>query len=270
VNVASKSKIGTRPLGALFQRNTFLKCSRPAAACFHRCSRCQRSIFRPERCLEGAEGEWIEVDYEKCLDRIRSDAALRFEWERYFLHFAGYSLKSKMEASILTDPVLTKQQMVVKFQLTSAMEFFVVAHEYGHHIAQHNTGDGASSSVPLEEAIRHEFEADEIAWQISRLLRAMGFAGQPTKVRNMWMESCAGVVHFLVAADLVRRTHQVLMTGEHSDQESSTHPSARDRIQALRDWPAFAADPLLEDIRHRRRFVDRLLVGAFNQVVPRF
>jgi hypothetical protein len=219
---------------------------------------------------ESAEGEWIEVDYRKCLRRIKSNGDLRFEWERFFLHFAGLTLKSKMERSILTDPNLTQRQKAVKWQLTSAMEVFIVGHEYGHHIAQHNAGDHASSSPSPEEAIRWELEADEIAWRICKVLGALGFAGELTDVRNVWMESCAGAVLFLGAADLVRRTHQVLVTGEHSDQESSSHPSARVRIHALRDWPGFASDPDVDEFRHRRRFLDRLLVGAFNQVVTRF
>jgi hypothetical protein len=87
---------------------------------------------------ESPDGRWIEVDYEKCLARLRSDEELRFEWERFFLHFAGLSVKSKLHVSILTDAALNEQQSAVKWQLTSAMEVFVVGHEYGHHIARHN------------------------------------------------------------------------------------------------------------------------------------
>jgi hypothetical protein len=219
---------------------------------------------------ESPDGRWIEVDYEKCLERLRSNEELRFEWERFFLHFAGLSLKPKLDVSILTDAVLNEHQSAVKWQLTSAMEVFVVGHEYGHHIARHNAGESATSSPTPHESVRYESEADEIAWRVSRVLGAIGFAGNLTTTRNIWMESCAGVVLFLAAADLVRRTRQVLLTGAHSDEESPTHPSTRDRIQALRDWPGFADDPLLEELRHRRQFFDRLLTGVFNLLVRRF
>jgi hypothetical protein len=150
------------------------------------------------------------------------------------------------------------------------MEVFAIGHEYGHHIAQHNAGDAACSSVSYENSLRFELEADEIAWTVSAMLGAAGFAGEPTKVVNAWMQSGAGAVLFLVAADLIRQTRQVLTTGRVSDKQSLTHPSAKQRLKALRDWPAFAHHPLRAEFHHRRRFLDRLLVGTFNQLAPRF
>jgi hypothetical protein len=147
-------------------------------------------------------------------------------WERFFLHFAGLSFA-------WPKPKLTETQSIIKFQLSSAMEVFVVGHEYGHHIRRHNTGVGAASTVPAENAHRHELEADTTAWLIAKYLGSIGFAGEPTNIRNLWMESSAGAAVYLTTAEMVRRVREILETGTVTEPSSSTHPSIRERLAAL-------------------------------------
>jgi hypothetical protein len=88
----------------------------------------------------GADGKWVRIDVDKCLNRVKEDEMLRSEWERLFLHFAGYTLGSRSTISPLTDPILTKRQTALKHQLMSAMEVFAVAREYGYYIARRRAG----------------------------------------------------------------------------------------------------------------------------------
>jgi hypothetical protein len=57
-------------------------------------------------------------------DAIAGRETLIHHWERFFLHFAGLSFH-------WPNAELTEAQYAIKFRLTSAMEVFVVGHEYG-------------------------------------------------------------------------------------------------------------------------------------------
>jgi len=224
-----------------------------------------------------AEGAAIVMDEASCLERITGGKTLLessedsgegretlvHHWERFFLHFAGFSVAWSMSK-------LTEAQEAIKFQLTSAMEVFIVGHEYGHHINQHNTGASAASSVPTEEAHKHEFEADRTAWVIAKFLGATGFAGKPTQVRNTWMESSAGAVAYLVSAEIVRRVKETLETGTAKDQCSPSHPSINDRLWALERWDGFENEPLQAEFRVQRRFIARLILSIYNYLYPKF
>jgi len=221
---------------------------------------------------EDSTGPWVKLDSDECLNRVATDEELRFEWERLFLHFAGLSVGSKLEVSIMTDAVLTEIQNIVKFQLTSAMEVFAIGHEYAHHIERHNAGETVASHPSRDDAHRFEFEADEIAWRISRFLGAAGFAGDFEKPprRNKWMESCAGAVCILFSADAIKRTRELLEYGTFLDTNESDHPDVEQRVIALEKWHGFDVDPLKAEFRLLRSFLGRLIGGIFNQLSPRF
>jgi hypothetical protein len=196
-------------------------------------------------------------------DALEGRHTLIHYWERFFLHFAGLSF-SWPQAK------LTEAQKEIKFQLTSAMEVFVVGHEYAHHIHGHNAGGEAASSVPPEAAYKYEFEADSTAWSIAKYLGAAGFAGKPTRVRNMWMEASAGAVAYLSAAQAVRRVRSILESGSDEDRPSLTHPPIYDRLVALEQWDGFANDPFEADFRAQRRFVGRLIGLLYRYLRPKF
>jgi hypothetical protein len=225
---------------------------------------------------ETADGLAIVADPAECVERItegknlleNSDQVLRGKdaiinnWERFLLHFAGLSMPWKR-------PTLTAAQEKVKFQISSAMEVFVVGHEYGHHIQGHNAGMSAASTIPAEDSHKNEMEADRIAWRISKHLGALGFAGEATQTRNLWMESSAGAVAYLVAAEMVRRVREILETGRLTEPTSATHPSIRERLAALENWDGF--DPELgSDFRRRRWLVCNLMERIFAYLSPKF
>jgi len=218
-------------------------------------------VLDADACLQKiTEGKTLMKTHQ---DALAGRETLISFWERFFLHFAGLSM-SWPQAKF------TDAQKEIKFQLTSAMEVFVVGHEYAHHIHGHNAGPGAASSVPSEEAYRYEFEADRTAWRIAKYLGAAGFAGRPTSIRNAWMESSAGAVAYLSAAQAVQRVRSVLESGSDEDRPSPTHPLIYDRLVALEQWDGFSNDPLEADFRAQRRFVGRLIALLYRYLRPKF
>ncbi len=183
-------------------------------------------------------------------------------WERFLLHFAGLSFS-------WPQPRLTPDQSAIKFQLSSAMEVFVVGHEYGHHIHRHNTGDDAASTLPTEDAYRHELEADTTAWRIAKYLGSIGFAGKPTNKRNLWMESSAGATIYLATADMVRCVREILETGGVTEPTSPTHPSIRQRLAALHHWDDFE-ESMRADFRIRRWFLCKVVQDIYEYLIPKF
>jgi hypothetical protein len=142
------------------------------------------------------------------------------------------------------------------------MEVFAFGHEYGYHIAQQ------SSPCRSDGPFQYEFAADQIAWTIAKFLGARGFAGDVGKVRNTWLESNAGAVALLRAAQVVRCVRQVLETGEH--QEEPSHPSYFDRLVALEKWSGHTQEPLKEQFARQRRLFGCLLPRIFNELRNRF
>jgi hypothetical protein len=218
-------------------------------------------VPNPARCPERLTGG--KTILETASDAREGRDSLIHYWERFFLHFAGFSLPWPKASN------LTETQRTIKFQLTSAMEVFVVAHEYGHHIHKHNAGATASSALPPGDAYAQELEADRTAWLVAKHLGAIGFAGQPTEIRNSWMEASAGAVAYLAAAEMVRRTREILETGTMTEPQSLTHPSIRERLAALEGWDSFDESSRAE-FRVRRWFLCNLIEQIYNYVSPKF
>jgi len=226
---------------------------------------------------ETENGLAIVMDEARCLERITGGKTLLessedaregretlvHHWERFFLHFAGLSMPWPKAA-------LTEAQEAIKFQLTSAMEVFVVGHEYGHHIKKHNTGSSATSSLPSDEAHRNELEADQVAWTIAKFLGAVGFAGKSTDVRNTWMEASAGAVAYLTAAEVVRRVREILETGTADEQVSGSHAPINDRLRALARWNGFDNEPLRDEFHRQRRFLGVVISSVYNHLNLKF
>lgn len=211
---------------------------------------------------EDKNGGWIEIDEEACLKRISEDEELRAKWERFFLYGAGIFFDLK-ESS----PPLTHQQRAAIVQLTSAMEVFVLGHEYGHHVAQ-RSGETALPLAPWGSAFSNEYRADEIAIALSRFLGRCGFAGNITKYRNTWMESGAGAVAIIRAVQGVRYVREILQTGSYSENISS-RPSVFDRLTAIENESGFAGEPLGGRFRDQRWFLGRLIPGICSSLKMR-
>jgi hypothetical protein len=209
--------------------------------------------------------DWIMIDDDRCLDRVKANEALRQRWERFFLRFAGLSFKNAT-----LDPILNDRQNTIKFQLTSAIEVFLLAREYAHHAIRQNAKALWSLITPCTGEFRHELEADEFALIIAKVLGSCGFSGSVTEVRNTWMESGAGVVATLKSVEAIRRVRETLETSTHLDEDSLARPLHLDRLIALENWSGFAAEPLKAQFYCQRRLVGRLIPSIYNELKMTF
>ena len=207
----------------------------------------------------------IAIDVESCLERLQANEDLRGRWEYFCLRFAGLAFKEAPE-----EPAFNDLQTTAKFQLTSAMEVFVLAREYAHHLLRHDSVALRSLVGPHAGIFRDDFEADEFAWMIGSLLGSRGFSGHFSKVRNTWMESGTGAVAVLRGIEIVRRVRETLETGAHSDEGSLSGPPHGDRLIALEKCASLAANPLAANFSRQRSFVGRVMPLIYNQRAMRF
>ncbi|MGA8497806.1 MAG: hypothetical protein WB764_20125 [Xanthobacteraceae bacterium] len=212
---------------------------------------------------EDGSGDWVEIDEEACLGRIKEDEELRAKWERFFLYGAGIFFN--MEE---TKPEFTRQQRASIVQLTSAMEVFVLGHEYGYHVADAR-GETEMPLAPWGTAFAREFRGDEIAIVLSRFLGARGFAGSLSKYRNTWMESGAGAVAIIRAVQGVRYVREILETGTYSEN-TGNRPSVFDRLTAIENGSGFAGAALGTRFRNQRWFFGRLIPEICSLLKMRF
>lgn len=197
---------------------------------------------------------------EAAVQRAIDNEQLRTDWFHFFARFAGIPLSLDFSDTDI-DPALERHAV----KLMSALEVYVVGHEYGHHIHQHSVGAASAASIAIEEAYEMEYEADRIAIAISTFLGTMGFAGDGyRRVPNLWMESGGSAVAYLVAADCARRLKDILNTGDYIDIPSPTHPPTDPRLRKMEDV-----------LRPRRNLIFRayivmLIRGIFNRFLPAF
>lgn len=208
----------------------------------------------------GSSQEWISADINACITRLQKDGLLRQKWEKFFLQFAGLRFKDGPE-----EAALTTNQTTVKYQLTSAMEIFVLGREYARHIIRRNRNALSAVLRSDQEETNGEFIADEFAWTIGRFLGSIGFAGSFSRLVNPWMESGAGAVAVLTAVEAIRRTREILSTGKLSPEETYACPTHTERLCRLEDVTANNAGPKNTDSCRRRRFLGRLIPLAYSQ-----
>jgi hypothetical protein len=121
--------------------------------------------------------------------------------------------------------------------IRASMELFVMGHEYGH-VAQRNsvaagTGrlrwvgyDGPDAGDPVVQSHLTELDADAYGLRLATL------AARPT-YRDLTLEYIGADAYFS-GLDMMRRALCVLTLGRVIDMTSRTHPSAKDRRDALR------------------------------------
>lgn len=135
-------------------------------------------------------------------------------------------------------------------QLTSAIDTFTLAHEYGHVILGHRGvhQDGADS-------YEQELAADTLGFQIS------------TAAWNGRLWSYLGASALFTGYDAILRASNTFLTGETETQPSSTHPSGTARRAALSpELPPGSMEVVLSDaIEHTLERMTTFLLRAFGK-----
>lgn len=189
---------------------------------------------------------------EEVLAKIRSTPTLRKYASGFFAFCAtqnARTLRSLKNASGLARPVW--------FQFLAATELFVIAHEYGHHIALHKM-DGSASVDGVVDVKIHELEADHLAALIN--------AHTGAQLRLQFAHCGSAGVIALIGTDMVRRARSVLVTGQEEPFDSDTHPPLAHRLmmlETLRYAPQEA-----EAVRNARQNFRSIMEGLWDLIVP--
>jgi hypothetical protein len=192
-----------------------------SAGCIAFCSHVSKvfSLSLPHE----ADGDKLKVTFQPklVLTRIGSSDDLKQYWARVIGAYAFGSGPISVDHRLVPYPA-----SLTRTQLLFAMERFSVAHEYGHHVAQHGTREAIGVGKD-PDAIDEEFEADLFALSLDRYIGTRG--ARP----NLLSASGAAAVLLLKCQECVRRVRQIFLTGNDTIQSRGTHPEISDRIAAF-------------------------------------
>lgn len=208
---------------------------------FPLCSVVSKAMARSLIYSESDDGPVVCYDPGKVLAKVKSDPVLLRYWTSILFSFATY-YGPQLVPFELQEPHAAN----ARFQILEAMELFVLAHEFGHHISA--SINPKSFPIPSGNSENHteEYRADFLAGII---LVYLGGDPNPT---NLFTGSGAGAALLLSVLDMIDRTRTLLVTGRDSILTSESHPSVKDRIAAFGATDIFvheAERPMLIDAR---------------------
>jgi hypothetical protein len=148
-------------------------------------------------------------------DKLDIDSQLQNAWCEFLINYSLHPTNPPRGSVVL---VPSNQRMTLMSDLNEAMLCFVVAHEYGHHIAAHSLGKVAGVDGP-DKGIQHkqEIEADSIG---ALLTMELG----KTR-RNHFAMTNVGSVLVLNVLELFRRGSAIISSGnEPIKSVRETHP----------------------------------------------
>jgi hypothetical protein len=198
----------------------------------------------------------IAVNYgaDEVIGRIRANKRLR----RYAAGFLGFCASSNRRCLNRLKNA-TGLARSVWTNLLLSTEIFVIAHEYGHHIALHRAGDTLEfDGAPDDRMKVDELEADHLAALIT------GHFGARFQI-PVAHSGAAGVVA-LVGTDMLRRARSVLATGYVQSSDSKTHPPLEHRLVMLE---TLRYDPRnVDGVRLMRQNFRDIMEGIWELVLP--
>jgi len=155
-------------------------------------------------------------------------------------------------------------QAVLRGEILDALEIFVVAHEYAHHILKHGRLQSASSdSGKGDVAQREEFEADSIAIAIGQMVTGH----KPHE--NVLMLSGVGMVVFLHTLQMLDEARRLLGLATGDMTSHGSHPSAADRLDFI-DRQKWLWPDLESQFRHFRRAYGNMMEIVWEEIEPLF
>jgi hypothetical protein len=209
------------------------------------------------RTLPHEAGPLIKVSNDPAvvLPILRASPTLLGEWTLIILHFA----RGELPPHFITPPPDQVGQQVIRILLLRAMEWFALAHEYGHHVMKHGQ---ATSSAEAHKAFVDEHEADLFARAVSI---ALGDNAEPP---NFYALSGAGGVIVLGLMEMIRSARWVLETGLDSAPAGTSHPPLVDRVKVLGLLDQQLPEQLRVIAKDMRECFLKIVEGIWEDVLP--
>jgi hypothetical protein len=195
----------------------------------------------------------FEIDPALVMTKLQSNIELR----RYASSFYAM-LATGDKRSFKPMRTLSGKRRTVYWHLLTASELFILAHEYAHHILEHNS-DGIAA---VEDGDNQKMKAQELH---ADLLAALIVAHIGADIKNPIAHFGAGVLP-LSAVDVLRRTRSVLSTGVEPREVSLTHPSLQER---LANFSALRYDPRnLEVAQSMQKRLSGVVESIWASILP--
>lgn len=189
------------------------------------------------------------------LPNLRASRKLLGEWKLIILHFAYGELPPRF----ISPPPDQVGQQVTRILLLRAMEWFALAHEYGHHVMRHGQ---IMSTAETRSVFDDEHEADLFARAASI---ALGDKAEPP---NIYALSGAGGVIVLGLMEMIRRARWVLETGLDSAPAGTSHPPLVDRVNVFGLLDQQLPDELRAIAKDMRECFLKIIEGIWEDVLP--
>lgn len=205
--------------------------------------------------------EFIRVNFDPQLVQTRflADSSIGQYWLEVIGMYAFNVGPVRIRPRIVDEPLTTS----IRVPLLVAMEWFTVAHEYGHHIARDGKFETASVGI-AEDSVEKELNADCFGLAMSRLL------GNRSEPQNIYAESGAGAVALLKCLECIERARQILDTGKDQLKEATTHPTIEARINAFDSLDSLIPEPFREQFKDMRRCLIEIFSYVWTKLAPVF
>jgi hypothetical protein len=209
------------------------------------------------RTLPHEAGPLIKVSNDPAvvLPNLRASRKLLGEWQLIILHFAY----GELPPHFLSPPPDQVGQQVIRILLLRAMEWFALAHEYGHHVMKHGQ---VTSTAETRSVFDDEHEADLFARAVSITL------GDKAEPPNIYALSGVGGVIVLGLMDMIRRARWVLETGLDSAPAGTSHPPLADRVNVFGLLDQHLPEQLRASAKEMRECFLKIIEGIWEDVLP--
>jgi len=168
-------------------------------------------------------------DVDTVMPSMIADTELHQDWRMFFLDCC-----KNPKAPDIGSPIVVSGEHKIHLiaDLGEAMTWFVLAHEYGHHVHEHSLGGVAQvgGEAPAVAQAK-EREADTLGAIVCMTLGQTNQRGP-----NHCAKVNVGAVLILSVLDFIKRGHQILLTGnEEGYQKDKLHPPLAERRAVIAD-----------------------------------